>query len=1500
MIPGLLNEILLSLIIAVPLVCSKQWDSAEELQKYPYLKNNQFHQPRTYGSAPSPWIDGPNEERYQFNIGHQSWLAAREHCLSQNADLVSIDSQEELDWILNHYQPHYKHLRERQIQVGLLIDGYDSMREWKWVTGKLLNRTLLPWIHGEPYDHTDGRERCALLGVNMRRLDDIDCDLPASEVRLFRFICERSNYLHLKHEKATNPLMRKLEELLSFFGINPNQNQNSTFSTAAPETEDYWETAFKEDNNKNKTLNKTTEKSVSVSTLSTKNEAAIESVSTPATLDSKLVTSEVPPNKEKPEEEKASTGLQPILNIESEKKQEIKPPETTLPTSTFVETKGDLSNKTEDLEGSTEVVIIPDNAQILSVENGTSKEASPVPPSSPIEVPPSKLVSESPEVQELVTELPKEISSSIESSSTTLEPIETSTILISQEAEKHQMLPIEGPFAAESKVEETNLLPQEKTTVIQQETTELPREETHLLETTIVTEETSTSSLPHEEATSEITETTLIDSTKPGLKPILLETETPNLEKLPMLPNELAIKENLEKLNLVPDVEKDKFTIQPITKLDPLQNLAENMEKMVKNVPPVDLESKMDHLERIVSAVEKMIEPLEPQQNNSNIKPLALDLPTPPEEKVASGMLSALMHGIGLMETPPPKIAQAQEYTPLTRSKPEIGYNHPLNPFRREFRRPMTYPYDDIHTKSKYHGVRTQSNVAPEARLFGRVLNLYSNVISYEIITENPLFVQKTGTNLEESLDEKHKEAIDKEIMINSIEQDFEHYNQTTDNPDLIVSLPNGTLETHCGYPIEESTTEDNKAEKIEKFLISLRKFLDRAPTKDLKKLIDDSKSQNKPIIQKLDEAVNLAMQREIKKMEELEKIKNTGVDINKIEKKMQDISAEAEELRNSIELNVTDAFRKSEELKKGLSEKEIIRDDEKTQTVIDESQKDSGAKNAGEEGYEYKVVIDFKNYTKNQQSSKTDDVEKPEKANDTVSENARTIELQEKFFDSTEKPFVNERTTGSTRKLEETTETIKAIDSQRIEVTPLDLPEVGGGAFLPIPVENATSDSQRIEVTPPEPVKLPEIGSGASVQPDPVENSTLQDPVTIPISKITIEAIIKRPQVGDTPKSKDSNETTSTAAEISSTTVLAKELTSTEHEIQENLPKPVEEVSLPTLEERTTPVEEKTSLEPILLDSPKNDTSNIESTTVAEEIHETQAPQQESTYIESERTQETTSSGILEASQAPQKVLSSTADQKNSNTEENPPTTKLPENLITSSEQPLPTSSESPQNGTQVPGMSPIFIDSVHITPNDTKKLELDPINSTFVHPKMTKLLEEIPFVKNSVIIEELPMNISDSNITKQEETPAPESRAVKLNNEMKQVSSEEASEYSPVKILPPLIEEQNPTDVFPKPDLSLLTPKKLEELEKEQKEVEERNKIEAEKVNQAYDEFNRHSNLENLINKVKQSEHDARKPLGDEAPSFKEKEDTLMEMKKIFDDIGKNFQKLLEGSLQ
>jgi hypothetical protein len=52
-------------------------------------------------------------------------------------------------WLLSHYKPQFTHLRERQIQIGLLLDtvegdagnNSDSLtsREWRWVNGQPLN-----------------------------------------------------------------------------------------------------------------------------------------------------------------------------------------------------------------------------------------------------------------------------------------------------------------------------------------------------------------------------------------------------------------------------------------------------------------------------------------------------------------------------------------------------------------------------------------------------------------------------------------------------------------------------------------------------------------------------------------------------------------------------------------------------------------------------------------------------------------------------------------------------------------------------------------------------------------------------------------------------------------------------------------------------------------------------------------------------------------------------------------------------------------------------------------------------------------------------------------------------------------------------------------------------------------------------------------------------------------------------------------------------------------
>ena len=102
------------------------------------------------------------------------------------------------DWVLAHYEPQFPNLSERLVQIGLFIDSHDGLREWHWVTHQQLNTDIIPWISGEPFDHTEGRERCAVLRVSERKIDDIDCDLSASMSKMYRFICERTHEEHVK------------------------------------------------------------------------------------------------------------------------------------------------------------------------------------------------------------------------------------------------------------------------------------------------------------------------------------------------------------------------------------------------------------------------------------------------------------------------------------------------------------------------------------------------------------------------------------------------------------------------------------------------------------------------------------------------------------------------------------------------------------------------------------------------------------------------------------------------------------------------------------------------------------------------------------------------------------------------------------------------------------------------------------------------------------------------------------------------------------------------------------------------------------------------------------------------------------------------------------------------------------------------------------------------------------------------------------------------------
>jgi len=54
------------------------------------------------------------------------------------------------------------------------------------------------WTMGEPFDHAKGKERCALLNINERRLDDVDCDLGSGAGFNYRFVCQRSHEKHIE------------------------------------------------------------------------------------------------------------------------------------------------------------------------------------------------------------------------------------------------------------------------------------------------------------------------------------------------------------------------------------------------------------------------------------------------------------------------------------------------------------------------------------------------------------------------------------------------------------------------------------------------------------------------------------------------------------------------------------------------------------------------------------------------------------------------------------------------------------------------------------------------------------------------------------------------------------------------------------------------------------------------------------------------------------------------------------------------------------------------------------------------------------------------------------------------------------------------------------------------------------------------------------------------------------------------------------------------------
>ncbi|PIO64990.1 hypothetical protein TELCIR_13360, partial [Teladorsagia circumcincta] len=112
----------------------------------------------------------------------------------------------------------------------MIPDG--PSRDWMYLDGTKYNQSVISWMSGEPFDHTtDGRERCALLRVHARVLDDVDCEASPRNQMPVRFICERSDVRHKEQQLSKNFIWGKLEQLLEYFGFGnstPSKKVNST------------------------------------------------------------------------------------------------------------------------------------------------------------------------------------------------------------------------------------------------------------------------------------------------------------------------------------------------------------------------------------------------------------------------------------------------------------------------------------------------------------------------------------------------------------------------------------------------------------------------------------------------------------------------------------------------------------------------------------------------------------------------------------------------------------------------------------------------------------------------------------------------------------------------------------------------------------------------------------------------------------------------------------------------------------------------------------------------------------------------------------------------------------------------------------------------------------------------------------------------------------------------------------------------------------------------
>ncbi|XP_074624200.1 uncharacterized protein LOC141882148 isoform X4 [Acropora palmata] len=124
--------------------------------------------PSVLGSCPSGWIKF-DQHCYLFRDTYndrRTWTSARYMCLRQGANLLSITSKQELDFISHHFSDN------RHGQVWLGLNDRNIEAGYTWSDGSPV--TFLNWYPGEPND-VNNVENCAEMYPVDTRWNDMKC-----------------------------------------------------------------------------------------------------------------------------------------------------------------------------------------------------------------------------------------------------------------------------------------------------------------------------------------------------------------------------------------------------------------------------------------------------------------------------------------------------------------------------------------------------------------------------------------------------------------------------------------------------------------------------------------------------------------------------------------------------------------------------------------------------------------------------------------------------------------------------------------------------------------------------------------------------------------------------------------------------------------------------------------------------------------------------------------------------------------------------------------------------------------------------------------------------------------------------------------------------------------------------------------------------------------------------------------------------------------------------